>query len=758
MSISTTGSTHTFTTTSSSQARGRFQVTTAEEDDKVSYSFEIVRRSLTLRVGSTAGGQEIVSDLSFPPGFWIVSFTPDATTYYIEFELPEIGTADLKDLQRLATQTLTLTTPWALDDQTGLRFHQSLNVVYGSHPSYASQVIERRGEASWGVREILAVDGPFAPLNASTTTMTPAARTGNTTITASAPAFVTNDAGSLIRLTHAGQFETASMTAAEETTDTIRVAGIEDTRKFFYTISGTFTGTVVLERSVGDEIGFETVQSFTAAASGSLDDEFDNQVIYYRFRVSAYTSGTITAELTYSQGVTDGVARIISVDADNQVTVEVIEPFAKTSSTVLWNRGSWSGRLGYPAAVGMQDGRLSFARSDQYWMSASDQYETFAVGPNEGDAINRSLTGKVNAAQWIKGVERLVIGTAGSEHLVTGGELDGIVTPATVYSKGFNTKGSYGADGCIIGDSVAFISRNRKRIYLLTDFNGSKYRVVDLTRLHPDAAGIGATVGFKEIAFQQEPYPRLWCVREDGQMAVLTLEPDENIACWCRYTSPNGAFQSVAVVANSPEDRVYFSVTRSDLNATVIEKLASEEFASMDAAWRLQSAVEYSGASTTTLTGLTHLEGQQVYVWGNGRQSGPYTVSSGQITCDYAVTYAIIGILYEGKWKGSRLNWGANAGTALTQNKQVKGIGMMVANTAGGVLKWGRSFIDSEMNTLDDRLVGDSYDSALTSQAFDRQVHFEGFTEEDPRLHIKFVGAGPGTVLGLVPAVSTNER
>ena len=242
MSVSYSDPTYTLTTTASTQAVLELPVTTTEEGDKVSFSFEVGRNTLYLRVGSSSGDQDILPDLQFPSGKWVVSFTPGVTSYYVQFSLRDVGKATLTDFQREAAGPLVLATPWNTDDQSLIRMQQSLNVVYAVEPTKRQQVIERRGATSWGIRDFTAVDGPFRPLNATSTTLTPAARTGETTITASAPTFVTSDAGSLLQLTHAGQYETESFTAVSQTTDTIRVTGIEDTRKFFYSRLNTGTG------------------------------------------------------------------------------------------------------------------------------------------------------------------------------------------------------------------------------------------------------------------------------------------------------------------------------------------------------------------------------------------------------------------------------------------------------------------------------------------------------------------------------------
>lgn len=74
---------------------------------------------------------------------------------------------------------------------------------------------------------------------------------------------------------------------------------LKHSEAFDYAVSGTFVGTVILERTTKGGTSWERVASFTAAASGRVTNESParaNQV--YRFRCSAYTSGTIVTSLT----------------------------------------------------------------------------------------------------------------------------------------------------------------------------------------------------------------------------------------------------------------------------------------------------------------------------------------------------------------------------------------------------------------------------------------------------------------------------
>lgn len=67
---------------------------------------------------------------------------------------------------------------------------------------------------------------------------------------------------------------------------------------YTYTVSGTFSGTVVLEKTSNGGISWDVVKSITAADSATLLSSHANSgVANYRFRCSKYTSGTIVTTL-----------------------------------------------------------------------------------------------------------------------------------------------------------------------------------------------------------------------------------------------------------------------------------------------------------------------------------------------------------------------------------------------------------------------------------------------------------------------------
>lgn len=733
-------------------AIGRSSVTTAAPTSQVSYKFNITRRPLVLRVGSSAGAQDIVNDREFVPGDYVYSFVPTVSPYYVEFQLREEGLAVLSGFARIAPGQLTLPTPWAEEDLRGLRSEQSLDVQWWSHVDYQTRVLERLAANSWGLRLYQPRNGPFEPEDASGFTLTPNARTGVANVNASGPVFKTTDVGSLLRLTQTGQFETFSANAVDEQTDPIRVTGSGAARTFYYTISGTFVGTLVLERSVDGGVSYAIVATHTSTVTNQqIADGLDGQIAYYRLRMTAYTSGAAVLELLYAGGVTNGVGRIFSVNADNAVTVDVLEPFAALTATSVWARGSWSDRYGWPAAPALYDGRLGFIRKDKRWQSESDDYESFLVGPDDANAISGSIPGKMNVARWLKAGDKLWFGSSGAEGVIGTGGFDEVGTPENVRARVRTERGSANGDAILADGYPVFIHRSGRKLHMIAE-SGNAWDIFNITRLHSRIAG-GVNGQFLELGWQLEPEPRVWAVRDDGQAAIQLLSKEAKVGPLVRYVPQGTAakIESLCIVPGTPEDATYLSVIRTVDGASLrtIEKVARENWAVSSEAIRLQAAVTYSGEMTDEISGLDHLEGQTVYAWADGRISGPHTVTGGEITLSYEASFAVVGLKYQGKYKGPR------AGGMVANWGKIESINLLLSDAVGGSVSWGTSF--DRMDTLPDRQSADAtYDSPLPVFNDDIGRPMVGGWERDQRVHIRFNGVGPSGILGYVPKVQKN--
>jgi hypothetical protein len=65
-----------------------------------------------------------------------------------------------------------IASPYAVADVFDLKWAQSADVLYLTHPSYAPRKLSRTGHTSWTLSEIDFLDGPYLEQNATATTLT----------------------------------------------------------------------------------------------------------------------------------------------------------------------------------------------------------------------------------------------------------------------------------------------------------------------------------------------------------------------------------------------------------------------------------------------------------------------------------------------------------------------------------------------------------------------------------------------------------
>lgn len=97
----------------------------------------------------------------------------------------------------VANKIYEISSPYASADLFQLKFAQSADVMYITHPSHEVEKLSRTGHTSWTLADIDFVDGPYLDANATTTTFSTSAHTVGTgkTLTASAVTGINSDTG-----------------------------------------------------------------------------------------------------------------------------------------------------------------------------------------------------------------------------------------------------------------------------------------------------------------------------------------------------------------------------------------------------------------------------------------------------------------------------------------------------------------------------------------------------------------------------------
>lgn len=754
------------------------QITVNEADVEHALRIVIARGPVILRVGSTSGGDEYLSETTLGTGTHSLAFTPSGN-FYIRLMSRRIPASLVDSVSVESSGTVELPTPWQEEDLPYIRHVQSGDVIYLACEGLQQRKIERRSARSWSVVLYEPEDGPFRNINTTPITITPSAITGDITLTASKPLFKSTNIGSLYRLPSTGQLVTAAVSAEDAFTDPIRVTGIENQRIFQVTISGTWTATVTLQYSVGEPGAWVDVKTWTGNVTNqNYDDGLDNEIIYYRIGVKAgdFTSDTANVQLSYASGSISGIARITAHTNETVVSAAVLKALGGTTGTREWSESAWSTRRGWPSAVGLHEGRVWWPGKDKIQGSESDGYEDFD-DETEGDAgpISRSIgEGPVDSIHWVLSLGRMILGTASNSANIAAVRIDGN-NPIAARSDSFDeplTPTNFNLK--ITSTRGIFVDRSMQRLYEIAyDINSADFKSEDLTLVVPDLNENGI-VG---IAVQHKPDVRIHCWRNDGTVGVLIFDRAENVLCWLEVET-DGLVEDVSVLPGTQEDRVYYVVKRTINGSTAryLEKWAMEtQCKGQPEARHADAHTMYSGAATTTITGLSHLEGETVVVWGwntltpftdqsgnaIGKDLGTYVVSGSQITgLTASVTDACVGLGYEARWKAMKAAFGAAMGTPLNQIKRIDSIGFVLLNTHGQGLQYGDNFDEMDMLPQDD-LPKDANDEPDTNHIFATydlpMSEFDGEWETDPRICLKAAAPRPCTVAAATISMQVNE-
>lgn len=158
--------------------------------DPVSMLFDVGGAAgdyITLTIGTTSGGTQIVTAADFKKGSHVRSFDPNgATDVFIRFAYGD-GACYLDNVLFLNDEPIRFRSPYAEAHLFELQSAQSADVMYLAHRSYPPYRLERFSHDDWSIREVEFVDGPYGPKNLDTTwKLAPSALTGTgVTITAS---------------------------------------------------------------------------------------------------------------------------------------------------------------------------------------------------------------------------------------------------------------------------------------------------------------------------------------------------------------------------------------------------------------------------------------------------------------------------------------------------------------------------------------------------------------------------------------------
>lgn len=490
------------------------------------------------------------------------------------------------------------------------------------------------------------------------------------------------------------------------------------------------------------------VQTSATAAGANWKDTSTNEIEIKEL------SRSITASLTSSEDVFDPThigrhmrlifrnrrvsLKIINYVDRKNVGVQLFDDFPtqpfnhqkllQHGATDLWQFGSWSDNSGWPACVAFHAQRLVFANTktepQTIWFSKAGDFEVFSpteddskVFDDSGIAYQVAAT-KIDRIRWLKSRTVLLLGTSGGAYQVRAAtSVQDPITPtniAIVPAPEYGSAEHTVATG--VGTAVLHIQRAGLKVRQLTySFELDTWVSDDLTVVAEHVLRQG-TRG-KKTAMQYEPTPLYWVMLENGTLACLTYDREQEILAWSRHqiAGTNAAVESIcaAPAPGGLVDYLYMVVKRTVNGSTVrhIERV-DDEFTSSS-----KSDMYYVDAGGTTpgkltivnigggqyrVDGLTWLINENVSVLADGvALSGTFTVNgSGQITITGTVpTKVAVGLNYTSRIKSLPIEAGSQHGTAQGKMKRLVRLDIRVWNSVG--MKFGPKTTDLMTHTFD---------------------------------------------------------
>lgn len=621
--------------------------------------FVVSNGPVTVRAGSSDGLSDLIAQTVLDTGTHALACTPSGDIY-LQVESTDAWTKKLTSISIDAAGTLEVPTPWGANDIPTIRQTQSGDVIYCASYGIAQYKVERRSTNGWSIVLYRSSNGPFQTTPAIEANFTPSVYYGNGTLTSDKAYFQANHVGCLFQLFSTGQFYQTVLGANNAFSPAVRVSGVGTVaRNYSWTVSGTWAGTVTLQRSFdGPDSGFTDVSNVTsngtlASSTGgsSATPDLDNAIVWERvgFKGGDYTSGNATVISNYAGGGGFAIARVTGYNSATSVNIEVLSPFSSLSATTDWLEQDWSAVVGYPTAVGFFQGRLAWTGRDTMWFSQSNNYTGYASqdlqGNSLGDAgaiIETFGEGPVDIVNWVLSLTRPLFGREQSIASARSDSFDSPMTPSNFSVKDCTTQGAERLPAVKIDKDGIFVQQSGRRVYELSwrNFNaeGLDYSAHDLTRFNLD---IGKP-GFNDIAVARQPDTAVYFPRNDGMCAVLLYDVDDEVVAWWRLMTL-GAIENVCVLPSDSgyEDLVYFVVKRTINGVTkrFIERLAlRDNCIGGDINQLADCHLTYTGTPASTIT-LAHLPNTSVQIWADGVALGSVTTDgSGVATLPNSAT------------------------------------------------------------------------------------------------------------------------
>ena len=476
-------------------------------------------------------------------------------TYMLVFEHLKVRV--IKDggfvLNEGETTIFELETPYTEEQLPTLGFTQNADVMTIVHPSHDPRNLNRMADDDWSLTVIdyaPTVDSPTFSAGSINKAITGITAANPAVVTAVAHGFATGNLISINGVVGMTEVNGRSLTITALTADTFELNGEDATAHTPYTSGGTASrqnGATTIGEGFGD---FDKTYTYVVTA---VDAEGSESLASAEVSITtgslATTAGVrltwdTVPEATYYRVYKDpsvgtGIYGWIGDSNNNSFDDYNIAPI--TSDAPPSDRRPFDGEGNKPSAVTYYQQRQVFANTfnepQTTFTTQTNNFDSLRVSnpARDDDAVTWTIAARqVNEIRHLLPLDTLLILTSGAEWKTTEGDT-GVLTPSSIGVRIQSYNGCSIIPPVVINSTALYVQEKGTRLRDLGyEFSSDKYTGNDLSLMSEHLFDNFTLVS---MAYADEPYSIVWCVRDDGVLLGLTYQREHQVWGWHKHTT-----------------------------------------------------------------------------------------------------------------------------------------------------------------------------------------------------------------------------
>jgi hypothetical protein len=257
------------------------------------------------------------------------------------------------------------------------------------------------------------------------------------------------------------------------------------------------------------------------------------------------------------------------------------------------------------------------------------------------------------------------------------------------------------------------------------------------------------------------PAANVVTIRETAHGAgYLTIDSTDDVRL-AVSNEGNAVVESIASISGSLNEDELWVIVKRTINGNTrryVECFTDFDFDELDAEvfHFLDSGLSYDGTATTSITGLDHLEGENVQILADGATHDNKIVSSGSITLDRSAKKVKVGLPYDSILQTMRLEGGSaeGEGTSQGKTKRISKVVLRLFETVGA--KCGPSL--TKLDIVPFRTTSDTLDQPVsTLLSGDKTLEFDDDYNTNSYIYVVQNQPLPLSVLAIFPTLVTHD-